>query len=66
MTVVLVNCFENIVIATQNSRLNSTYLLTNEKRWETERKERQRERIIRRRASEEDRQREVSMLHLEA
>ena len=51
---------EEIAMATNNSGLNCL----SEERWERERRERQRARIIRRRASEEDRRREVSMLHL--
>ena len=56
---------EKIAMATNNSGLNSTYLPISEERRGRERRERQRARIIRRRASEEDRRREVSMLHLE-
>ena len=58
---------EKIVMATNNSGLNSTYLLINghEERQQRERRERPRARTIRRRAREEDRPREVSMLHLE-
>ena len=56
---------EKIVMATNNSGLNSTYLLISEERRERERRERPRGRIISRRTSEEDRRREVSLLHLE-
>ena len=49
----LVNCFEKIVMATNNSGLNSNYLLVSEERRERERRERHRVRINRR-ASEED------------
>ena len=56
---------EKIVMATNNSGLNSTYLLISEERRERERRERPRGRIISRRPSEEDRRREVSLLHLE-
>ena len=58
---------EKVVAATNNSGLNSTYLLISghEERWERERRERPRARTIRQRAREEDRPREVSMLHLE-
>ena len=54
----LVNYFEKIIMATNNSGLNSNYLLVSEERRERERRERERARINRRRASEEDRQRE--------
>ena len=56
---------EKIVMATINSGLNSTYLLISEERRARKRRERQRLRIIRQRASEEDRRRQVPMLHLE-
>ena len=46
-------------MATNNSGLNSTYLLISEERMERERRERRRARVIRRRASEKGRQREV-------
>ena len=49
----LVNCFEKIVMATNNDGFNLTYLLVSEQRQERERRERQRARINRR-ASEED------------
>ena len=45
-------------MATNNSGLNSNYLLVSEERRERERRERERARINRRRASEDDRQRE--------
>ena len=59
---------EKVVMATNNSGLNSAYLLISghEERRERERRERPRARTIRRRAREEDRPREVSMLHLVA
>ena len=56
---------EKIVTATNNSGLNTTYLLISEERREGERRERPRASIVRRRANEEDPRREVSMLHLE-
>ena len=58
---------EKFVMATNNSGLNTTYLLISdhEERRERERRERPRASIVRRRASEEDHRREVSMLHLE-
>ena len=53
-------------MATNNSGLNSTYLLISEERREREKRERRTAEIDRRRAREEDHhQREVSMLHLE-
>ena len=51
-------------MATKNGGLNLTNLLISEKRWERERRERPRARIIKRRSSEEDRRRE-GLLHLE-
>ena len=45
---------KNIVMATSNSGLNSTYVPVSEERRERERRERQRARINRRRASEEE------------
>ena len=56
---------EKIVMATNSSGLNTTYLLMSEERRERERRERPKATIVRRRASEEDHRREVSMLHLE-
>ena len=40
-----VSCFQKIVIKTNNSGFNSTYLLVSEERRERERRERQRARI---------------------
>ena len=54
-----------ICYGTNNSGLNSTYLLISKERQERQRRERPKGRINSRRASEEDRRREVSMLHLE-
>ena len=55
---------EKMIMAKNNSGLKSTYLLVGEERRERERREKPRARIVRRRASEEDHRRELSMLHL--